>query len=286
MLSWLSSALQPYSRFAKCHCRSFWSSSERGAGILSLSSQSGPALALPSPFSLIFWRAWAMASPRLCSLALLPSNGSRFSLALSSIASASAMSKRSSNTAATLWSLALSILDCVARSNRGHSDFRVLSFTPVCSHTMLDGSQTSSFRMSTPVPVMMEAPRSMGTEKVFASVHTLPPTRSRASRTVTVHPCLTRCLAAAMPAGPAPTTTTERPNPIFVSSTTLGPSPGSELMTVSLKTRSFALPLSVDRTMGRHLLTRSLMNGLRGDKHPSAPSNCFSAILRTIFSVT
>src|SRR5947209_15974231 len=102
---------------------------------------------------------------------------------------------------------------------------------------------------------MNSAPRST-TPPANGSDHTRPPTRSRASNTVTSRPARASSSAAASPAKPAPTTTTRRSSPL------------GSLLRLDLPAREvgdgLAVALLVQRTY-EHAVRREA----EGDEHES-----------------
>ena len=96
-------------------------------------------------------------------------------------------------------------------SYKGHPGRNSTSFKSICELTSAEGSAripnhgipVLAFGFGS-VPVTMEAPKSTGAENVSLSVHTRPPTRSLASKTITGTFLDFNWFAHAKPDGPAP----------------------------------------------------------------------------------
>ena len=220
-------AEHPYSRLAQCHPSKRRSEADR----VSFSSFSSVRFSFASAASAATAAAFAVDSPSFP--ASFPPYRSRSSASMTCSSercfSASAPSRstrrrawsiRTSRAFSARASVASSTRAPVFKSNNGNASRSVVVSSPSFRATAKLGSaRTPSHGRavrrfgSAFVPVTIEAPKSIGTERgllsVFAAhVNTRPPTRARASSTKTSCPSARIARAAASPAGPAPTTIT------------------------------------------------------------------------------
>mmetsp|Transcript_7008 Transcript_7008/g.28872 ORF Transcript_7008/g.28872 Transcript_7008/m.28872 type:complete len:458 (-) Transcript_7008:560-1933(-) len=228
--SWFQCAMEildkgaehPYSRLAQCHPSKRRSEKDKVSFRSSSASSMGFSVEF-SVFSAFSSSASFFASPYR----------SRSSAAITSSSETSASaSAPSRSTRSRAWSMSTSrafsarasaspeTFSPVFPSKRGKSSRNACVSNRNCrAVAKLGSARTPSQglavrrRGSAAVPVTMDAPKSIGTERGFsfvfgAHVNTRPPTRSRASSTITSWPSARTARAAARPAGPAPTTIT------------------------------------------------------------------------------
>mmetsp|Transcript_29695 Transcript_29695/g.74218 ORF Transcript_29695/g.74218 Transcript_29695/m.74218 type:complete len:549 (-) Transcript_29695:345-1991(-) len=219
----LSGALHPYSRLAQCHPSNRRSCAESCPSLsvtcsvplsvtcsVSLLLLLSPPCSVSASASALRPNCWSSSSSITCAkliplVASIPSRSTR----------RRARSISASRTRSTRASVTRSTACPVTPSYRGSVSPSACSSRPSCCATTAEGSARMPRHGRpvrrvglAPVPVMMEAPMSTGTENESASVCTRPPTRPRASSTITACPWCATMRAAARPAGPAPMTTT------------------------------------------------------------------------------